>query len=120
MTVYETVDKGYADTRSYCYACPYPIEVGDVWRRERFMEDGEFLTRDVHNICPVADSAMIQDIAKIIWDHRGTATEFCATCRWVVPDRDENDALPDEQVWTREHQATHIALYFERMKRRGK
>ena len=49
----ETEAIGRANCRGYCYACPNPIEVGGMWRRERVGNEVPHVFRLVHHpACP--------------------------------------------------------------------
>lgn len=52
MSEYETVERGVATSDGYCYACPFPIRTGDIWRRERVGNEVPHAFRLVHDVCP--------------------------------------------------------------------
>lgn len=59
----ECDEVGTATSRGYCYACPTPIEVGDLWRWERVGDDVPHAHRLVHHPeCPPASVSALSPV----------------------------------------------------------
>lgn len=54
-------------------------------------------------------------VNEILTAHRGTATNFCATCREYVPSEADREKFDDREL-TMRHQASMVAKYIQEVR----
>lgn len=102
-TEYDEV--GAATSRGYCYACPTPIEVGDLWRWERVGDDVPHAHRLVHHPeCPPASVSALSPV---------DAVHNHSPYRPVCNERTVNDDGSDRMSTDHIAEAIHAAICTE-------